>query len=330
MSESYYLFSNGIFYRKDNVLRLKNSKGEYKDLKIKTTRDIFLFGEITLNTKCLNYLAKLKIPVHIFNYYGYYSGTFFPKKNLISGELLINQILYQIDCEKRLNIAIEFLNGSTHNILKILKYYNSKNKNLHSEIEAIKILQRKLNLSKSISSLMGIEGNIRKIYYSCWKKIFIVNTNFEKRIKNPPKDMINSLISYLNSITYAVILTETFKSYLNPTISYLHTPKNNTYSLTLDISEIFKPLLVDRFIFFLINKKIISESDFNKNENSCYLTRESRKKILKLYDDRLNSTIYYKKINRYVSYRELIKFECQNLINLFNKNENYNSFKMWW
>ena len=64
--QSYYLFSSGTLFRKDNSIRIQRDDGEYKDLKIEVTRDIYLFGEITLNSKCLNYLSQNRIPVHLF------------------------------------------------------------------------------------------------------------------------------------------------------------------------------------------------------------------------------------------------------------------------
>ena len=81
MSESYFIFSNGELKRKDNVIRITAADGRFKDIKIEVTRDIYLFGEISLNTKALNYLAQNKIPVHVFNYYGFYTGTFYPKES---------------------------------------------------------------------------------------------------------------------------------------------------------------------------------------------------------------------------------------------------------
>ena len=94
MSESYYLFSSGVLKRKDNVLRMTNLEGEFKDLKIEISRDIYLFGEVSLNTKCLNYMGQLSIPMHIFNYYGHYTGSFYPKECNVSGKLLIKQVLF--------------------------------------------------------------------------------------------------------------------------------------------------------------------------------------------------------------------------------------------
>lgn len=66
---------------------------------------------------------------------------------------------------------------------------------------------------------------------------------------HPPDNMINSLISFVNSLIYAKTLSEVYHTQLNPTISYLHQPGARRFSLCLDLSEIFKPLIADRLIF---------------------------------------------------------------------------------
>ena len=71
------------------------------------------------------------------------------------------------------------------------------------------------------------------------------------------------MISYCNSLLYTKILSEIYKTQLNPTISYLHQPGTNRFSLSLDISEIFKPLIVDRMIFAMLNKNQITQDDFD-------------------------------------------------------------------
>lgn len=330
MSESYYLFSNGTLSRKDNVFRLKTSTGQFKDLKIEVTRDIYIFGEVTLNTKCLNYTGQLGIPIHIFNYYGFYSGSFYPKESKVSGELLIKQVETLLDENRKLEIAKEFILGASHNILKNLKYYNNREKDVSDEISKIESLEKEIPECQTIQQLMGVEGNIRKIYYESWRNIFNKDVEFEKRVKRPPDNMINSLISFINTLVYTATLSEIYKTQLNPTISYLHVSGTKRFSLCLDISEIFKPLITDKIIFSLINKSIITEDDFDTESNFCYLKEKSRMKILKEFDEKLKTTIKHRDLNREVSYRHLIRLECYKLIKTLMENKKYDSFKMWW
>lgn len=84
------------------------------------------------------------------------------------------------------------------------------------------------------------------------------------------------------------------------------------FSLSLDISEIFKPLIVDRFIFSLFNKNMIDENDYEKQSNSLKLKKNSFKRFLKLFDERTKTTINHRTLNRIVSYRHLIRLEMIN------------------
>lgn len=330
MSESYYLFSNGELKRKDNVLRMTNLEGKFKDLKIEMSRDIYLFGEVSLNTKCLNYMGQLNIPMHLFNYHGYYTGSFYPKEINVSGKLLIKQVSFYTDEEKRLELAKEFIRGAAHNIFRNLRYYNERDRDISVSMDKIKNLKLKLDGVKSINELMGIEGNIRKTYYDEWNTIVNQEISFDKRVKRPPDNMINSLISFVNSLIYVSCLTEIYKTQLNPTISYLHSAGERRFSLCLDLAEIFKPLIGDRMIFSLLNKNIITEDDFEKESNFFYLKDKSRAKILKEYDERLKKTLNHKELKREVSYRHLIKLECYKLIKHLMEEKKYESFKIWW
>jgi CRISPR-associated protein Cas1 len=328
--ESYYLYSNGKLKRKDNVIRMELPDGRYKDLKIEMTRDIYLFGEVSTNTKCLNYLSEQKIPVHFFNYYGYYTGTFYPREKNVSGNLLLNQVLMNNNPDLRLVIAKKFVDGSTYNCLRNLKYYQRRGKKVDESVKNMTAMRKSIKKSNSISELMGVEGNLHQIYYSAWEELFNDDIEFKTRVRKPPDNMVNTLISYLNMLTYSACLSEIYVSQLNPTISYLHSNGDRRFSLSLDIAEIFKPLLVDRLIFSLINKKIISEKDFEKESVGTYLTQKGQQKILKQFDSRLNKTIRHRELKRNVSYRQMMRLECYKLIKHLNNDKEYEPFKIWW
>ena len=142
--------------------------------------------------------------------------------------------------------------------------------------------------------------------------------------------MVNALISYLNMLTYSACLSEIYVSQLNPTVSYLHSNSERRFSLSLDIAEIFKPLIVDRLIFSLINRKIITEKDFENGSNGNYLKQTGQQKVLRQFDERLNKTIRHRELKRNVSYRKLMRFECSKLIKHLMSDKEYEPFKIWW
>lgn len=324
------MFKSGELKRKDDNIIFKSIEGEIKNLKVEMMDELYLFGEVTLNTKLLNYLSQNNVTMHIFNYYGFYSGSYCPRDRNVSGFMLINQVKAYENPNRRVAIAREIINTAYFNIYRNLRYYNSRGIDLNEQMSSIQRFARNLEFAESTNELMGIEGNIRKTYYTAWNHIIKQDINFEKRTRRPPDNMINTLISFINSLVYTTTLSEIYKTQLNPTISYLHEPGTKRFSLCLDIAEIFKPLIADRMIFSMLNKNMITESDFEQASEGLYLKDEGKKKILREYDLRLSKTIMHKDLGREVSYRYLMRLECYKLIKDLIGEQEYQGFKIWW
>ncbi|MCF6155067.1 MAG: type I-B CRISPR-associated endonuclease Cas1 [Candidatus Brocadia sp.] len=326
MSRSYYIFSNGRMKRQENTLYIENEKGKKKAIPVEDVNTIHLFGEVDLNTKLLNFLSQQNKTVHIYNYYGFYAGSFMPRERNVSGELTVRQVEYYLNAERRFFVALSFVEGAMFHILRNLREYSNTG-DFQKQIETEQANAAK---TKTISELMGCEGRVRDIYYQAFNAILKDDFAMEKREKRPPTNPINALISFGNSMMYSVVLSEIYHTQLNPTISYLHEPRERRYSLSLDIAEIFKPLIIDPIIFRLVNNNMVKLEDFEEDVNYCYMNEDGRKKFLKELDQKLTTTIKHRKLKRNVSYRTLIRLECYKLIKHFLGDEVYAPFKAWW
>lgn len=330
MKRSFYIYNNGQLKRRDNSIEFVDEYGERRYIPIETVGEIYVMSEMDFNTNLMNFLSKYGVVVHFFNYYSFYTGSFQPREKLVSGNLLVNQVEHYTDKEKRIVLAQKFIDAASYNIYRNLRYYNGRGKDVKSFMDKIEALRKNIYRTKSIHELMGYEGNIRKIYYETWNTIINQEIDFKKRVKNPPDNVVNTLISFVNTLVYTKVLGAIYNTQLNPTISYLHEPGERRFSLSLDISEIFKPIIADRLIFSLLNKKQITEKSFTKELNCLHLKKDASKLIASELDSKLQTTIKHKELNKNVSYEYLMKLECYKLIKHLIDEKEYEPFKIWW
>lgn len=334
MKKSYYLFNAGRLSRKDNTLKFipvdeEGREGAPRYLPVEGVNNLFCFGSLDANSALYNFLGKHHIAIHFFDYYEHYTGSFMPKEYLLSGKVLVNQVNHYEQKAKRITLAQGFIEGAAFNMLKNLRYYNRKDRDLGSIISKIEELSTQIGQTQKIEELMGLEGNIRIAYYEAFGQI-ITDFDMNNRTKQPPSNEVNAMISFVNMLCYTACLDQLYHTQLNPTISFLHEPGFRRFSLALDLAEIFKPILADRLIFSLMNKKVIQADDFDKGFNSCLLTEKGRKKVLKAWDDKLKDTINHRSLNKNVSYNKLIRLECYKLVKHVMGMQDYKPFKAWW
>jgi CRISPR-associated protein Cas1 len=214
MKKTIYIFSSGELSRKDNTIYFENDEGR-RFIPVEDTGEIMIFGELDLNKKLLEFLSVKEITLHFFNYHGYYMGSFYPREHLNSGYMTLKQAEHYLDEEKRLIIAQELVRGASKNIRQVLKYYHGREKNVDSKIKAVENLLASIEECKEISALMALEGNIRDHYYQAFDEI-VGNPDFafQVRSRRPPKNFLNTLISFGNSLMYTICLSEIYKTHL--------------------------------------------------------------------------------------------------------------------
>ncbi len=329
MRKPLYIFSNGRLERRENTLALETEEGR-RVIPVNSVSEIKVFGELDVNKRALEFLTKNQIPVHFFNHYGYYIGSFYPREALNSGYIILKQAQHYLDEESRIYLAKSFVVGAVNNMLKNLQYYKRRGKNLKDSIERIEETVKGVSEVFSIPELMQIEGEIRKTYYSSFDLIIqLPEFSFERRTKRPPENPLNALISFGNSLLYTTALSEIYRTHLDPRIGYLHETNQRSFTLNLDIAEVFKPVIVDRVIFSLLKKGQVQLKHFEEEVGFSYLNEKGRAIFVKEYEDKLKTTIKHKNLGK-VSYRKLIRVECYKLYKHFMEEGVYTPFLGEW
>lgn len=333
MPRSYYLFRSGRLRRQQNTLYLESEgEEERRPIPIEDVRDIYLFGEVDLNTKLLNFLGQHGVVVHCFNYYGFYTGSFYPREGNLSGHLLVRQVQHYLEPLKRRYLAQQFVDGALFHIRRNLSYYQRRGRAVETALATVEEAMGQVATSPDVPSLMGVEGRARDAYYSAFNLLMDLDEPFQQRVRRPPDNLINALLSFGNTLLYTVTLAEVYVTPLNPTISYLHEPSQRRFSLALDIAEVFRPLIVDRTIFRIVNRGTIGEEDLEPLAASpgVYLTGKGRKAFITALEETLASTVHHRVLKRDVSYRQLIRLEAYKLVRHLLDMEPYKALHAWW
>jgi CRISP-associated protein Cas1 len=230
MKRSYYIFTPGKLMRKQNTLffhpyrdtntepvQQKESNGmellaetgefdielETNDKRVIPVDDVdslMIFSEINFNARFLDFLTRNNIPSHLFNYYGHYNGTYYPRDYLLSGYLLVEQVTHYKHPSRRIKLGKRMIQGASSNMLRNLKYYHDRAADLLGYIQKIESFQEAIEQASDIGELMGIEGNIRKVYYASFSEVLGEKYDFDLRVRNPPDNAVNAVISFGNSL----------------------------------------------------------------------------------------------------------------------------------
>ena len=328
MGSTRYITSMGELSRKDNSLCFrKNDKNVY--IPIENTKEIFCLNEVSINSKLLDFLGQNHVIIHFYNYYGGYSGTFYPKDQYLSGKLLIKQVeKFQ---ENRLYIAKAIVKGIGVNIYEVLyHYYKHDKKEVKDTIDWIKKeFYIYVEDAKDVKQLMSVEGELWMRFYSTFKYFLPEDFVMNKRVKRPPDNPINALISFGNTLLYSKTISVIYRTHLDQRISFLHEPSEGRFSLCLDLCEVFKPVIVYRTIFDLVNnRKLQVNKHFDKKVNYCLLNEEGRKIFIEAFEGRLESVFQHPRLKRKVSYKTAIKLDCYKLIKYILEDKEFVPFSL--
>ncbi len=309
-----YIFSMGELKRKDNSIAFSNEKGNFY-IPVEETRELYCLNEVSFNTKFLDFIAKAGIAMHIFNYRGGYSGSFYPKDYLVSGDLTIKQSLAYV--ENRLVIAKSIVAAIAANIHELLyHYYRHDKKELKPYLDWLKNdVSALLSVCAKIEQVLFVEGQIWNRFYDSFRHFLPEDFVMNKRVKRPPDNPINALVSFGNTLLYTKTISAIYHTHLNQSISFLHSPGEGRFSLSLDLSEAFKPVVVFRTIFELVGRRRISvEKHFDKSLNYALLNEDGKKIFIDAFEERLNETFMHPRLKRKTSYKNCLKLDGYKLI----------------
>ena len=318
--ETLFVSKEAQLKRRENTLFL-SVNGMSRPYPVEKIRHIVMLSESKMNSKLLCLCGSHGIRISVFDYYGYFKGAFEPVDQSPSGRVKLAQSKCILDNVEKMVIAREIVRGAGHNMRANLLYYLYRGiDGLDKHVRQMARQMDKIAKTNDCDELMGVEGNLHQIYYDGWKLID-PGLDFGKRVRRPPNNPINCLISFLNQMTYTVVRHEIFKTHLDQSLSWLHSPSSGRASLSLDLAELFKPVFTDALIFKMTRKGMIRENWFDQKGGVCLLTETGRQHVAMQFSTRLEELLQGRTYREWV-YKEALNLE-RHLMGIYE----YESFK---
>jgi CRISP-associated protein Cas1 len=307
--ETLFVSREAVLKRRDNTLFIKVD-GKSRPMPVEKLRHVVLMAESRLNSRLLSLCGTHGVRISVFDYYGYFKGAFEPVDQSPSGRVKLEQARSILDESERLSIAREIVRGATHNLRANLLYYQYRGvTELSDAVEMIDRLTKQIGSAAATPDLMGIEGMIHQIYYPAWKRIEPW-LDFGRRVRRPPNNPVNCLISFLNQMVYTAVRHEAFKTHLDQSLSWLHSPSSGRASLSLDLAEPFKPVLADALIFRMARRRMVKSNWFDERDGVCLLTDVGRRHVAEQFSTRLEEPVQGRTYREWM-YREALNLERQ-------------------
>lgn len=191
--------------------------------------------------------------------------------------------------EESLEIAKNCIFGKVYNCRWVLERA-IRDHNMQIDVELVKDASIKLKHalefvqeSENKEQLRGYEGEAAAIYFGVFNQLILQQKKdfiFTGRNKRPSLDNVNALLSFVYTLLTNMIASALETVGLDPYVGYLHTERPGRASLALDLIEELRPVLADRFVISLINKKIVNGKSFKKQENGAVLMTDDLRRVV--------------------------------------------------
>lgn len=328
VDQTYHLLNEGILTKHDYTILFEGNDGK-KYIPVETTDSLYIYSNVIFSQHFFDFMNATGLNVCMINKYGEKIGGFVPQNNRRNIKMELKQLHVYDDEQERLKIARKLEIASISNIRANLRYYGRRkaSEELREVVTQISTMIKELNEARDITQLMMIEARARQKYYSCFNYILENKKfRFEKRTRRPPRDPLNAMISFGNTLLYQKIANEINRTSLDIRIGIVHAAGSRQESLNLDLADLFKSIIVDRTIFTLVNRKMIDTTDFVEVENDgVFISNRGKKLFIQEFERKL-----YQKIeidNQKRSYEYVIRREIQKLKNFMETGEEYKPYK---
>lgn len=199
------------------------------------------------------------------------------------------------------SIVIAKIVNCRHVIHRFIRDHGDGTGQLKNTVNQLKELALQCGKTDQTNRIRGIEGDAAKRYFHIFTQLMTLKKENERNIftmngrtRRPPLDRCNALMSFAYTLLMGDCRSACEASGLDSQVGFLHRDKPGRPSLALDLMEEFRPVLSDRLTLSLINRRQLTENDFEIRESGAVsLTDKGRKTVLVAWQKRKDEVIHH-------------------------------------
>ena len=248
--------------REGGHLLVRCGKDIHHTIFLHKVKQLVLCGNVSLTPSARNALFRNSIDTVFLTQNGRYLGRFSqPEPKNIT--LRKCQFAKAEETEFCLRFAKAVVAGKLANQAAVLLRIHRKHSDgkLAAQAEALRRIIDQLEDCASIDEVRGHEGQGSALYFSVFNQGFDTDQGFRKRVRRPPTDPVNAVLSLLYTFLYNLVYSAIRQVQLDPYLGSLHAVDYGRYSLVLDLMEEFRPILVDTLVFALFNMGVLKRNE---------------------------------------------------------------------
>ncbi len=298
--------------RHDELVVTDRTGGVVGSARMEDTTRVVLWGNVTVSAPVLHELAARDVPVAFHGYGGWFHGMFTPA----SGRNVLTRMAQHraaADPTRSLRLARAFIASKIANS-RVLLRRNAPDAD-PDVLVRLKELVGSARGARSNETLMGIEGGAARLYFSQLSAMLkggaIGTFDFESRSRRPPKDPVNALLSFVYACLAREITTTLHGVGLDPFVGFLHQPRPGRPALALDLMEEFRPVIADSVVINAVNNGVVQEGDFTDRGTGVALNDAARKRLIEVYERRLDELATHPVLGTRLSYRRILEVQAR-------------------
>ena len=292
--------------RHENALVVTSDAGR-KSIPLNGVKHVLCMGNGSISIRLLKDMGRRGIRFTVLDAGGGFLGAFEPENETPSGRVRVGQAALFLNEATRLKIAKAIVGAQTRTMRGLLqRYRRNGTAGLEQCLEGLKRANELVDRATTIESLMGAEGQARAFLHNAFGRISS-DATLTRRIRRPPSDPVNCLMSFFNMLLYSVCANELAKTHLDRSVAFLHAPGTGRRSLSIDMAETFRPVLSDALLLSVFRRKQIDESWLRSSPGVCLLSEKGRVKATERFWSRLEEH------TGSLTFREAIHRQCLSL-----------------